>query len=367
MGSALCSRGNIVSSERGREKTRDVNNYSRSKYSDSESESETDCARSDLGNAQSTDKMANIGNKQIQLRCKTPTGQHYLTGVTLNTTVGRLKQMISDLANIPKDSIKIRQGYPPKVINTTDDSAEIETLPFRSGDTLIVEEEKGSQILKQQRVDRALQSQLLSGIKGMLIRKVVPANNSCLFTSVNTVMTDGVVDTTCAKVMRHLIADIVRGDTEYYNAGFLGKRNENYCRWILDDQSWGGGIELSILSRYYQVEIDVVDTQTGRIDRFGEDKNYLERVLLIYDGVHYDALILEPTDPSRPIETKFPTSDEMVLAQAMELAAEAKASRQFTDVANFSLRCLICQVGLTGTEEAQCHAKKTGHVNFGEY
>ena len=41
-------------------------------------------------------------------------------------------------------------------------------------------------------------------------------------------------------------------------------------------------------------------------------------------------------------------------------------ARQYTDVANFSLRCLVCGTALTGHTDAQAHAKKTGHVNFGE-
>ena len=31
-----------------------------------------------------------------------------------------------------------------------------------------------------------------------------------------------------------------------------------------------GAIELSIFSEYYQIELDVVDVQSQRIDRFGE-------------------------------------------------------------------------------------------------
>jgi len=55
------------------------------------------------------------------------------------------------------------------------------------------------------------------------------------------------------------------------------------------------------------------------------------------------------------------------MAQALELAAEAKSVRQFTDVEGFSLRCLACQAPLRGQREAQNHAKQTGHINFGEY
>ena len=109
-----------------------------------------------------------------------------------------------------------------------------------------------------------------------------------------------------------------------------------------------------------------MDSQSCRIDRFGEDKFYKERIFVIYDGIHYDPLIMEPLEPSQLIQTVFPTSDAAVLGQAMEIASEAKASRQNTDVANFSIRCLVCQKLLSGQTEAQAHAKATGHINFGE-
>ncbi len=44
--------------------------------------------------------------------------------------------------------------------------------------------------------------------------------------------------------------DAVQGDPLTYNAGFLGREPEEYCKWITLPSSWGGGIELSILSRW---------------------------------------------------------------------------------------------------------------------
>ncbi len=71
---------------------------------------------------------------------------------------------------------------------------------------------------------------------------------------------------------------------------------------------------------------------------------------------------------SREAKTKtlFPTTDTSVLQQAEELAAEARASHQFTDVNHFTLKCMVCNVFLTGQTQAQQHAKETGHMNFPE-
>lgn len=302
----------------------------------------------------------------LNLRCKSKTGQHYLTGLTLTSSIGRLKDMIFEVTKIPRDCIKVRQGYPPKVIDLGSETSELSSLPFRSGDTLIVEEDRSLRKRQQEQIDTQIQSQINQS-NGMLMRKVVPADNSCLFTSVECVMNNGVVDLTVAPQMRELIAGVVMSDPTTYNEAFLGKSNSSYCKWIMNSESWGGAIEISILSLYYNIEIDVVDTQTGRIDRFGEDKNYSRRILVIYDGIHYDPLIMEPLIPGDDLQSIFSTEDQNVLAQAMEIANEAKASRQFTDVGKFTLRCLVCQKSLIGQREAQEHAKNTGHINFGEY
>lgn len=55
---------------------------------------------------------------------------------------------------------------------------------------------------------------------------------------------------------------------------------------------------MAILSRFYGLEMAVVDTLNAIINRFGEDKNYGQRVFLLFDGVHYDPLYLEQSDVS---------------------------------------------------------------------
>lgn len=54
-------------------------------------------------------------------------------------------------------------------------------------------------------------------------------------------------------------------------------------------------------------------------------------------------------------------------AGAAKLVAACHDARQFTDIANFALRCGVCQIGLKGEREAAEHAKATGHTRFTEY
>ena len=57
----------------------------------------------------------------------------------------------------------------------------------------------------------------------------------------------------------------------------------------------------------------------------------------------------------------------VIVKAATELVRRLHEAKQYTDTANFTLRCVVCQKGLRGEKEAQDHAKQTGHVNFTEY
>lgn len=104
---------------------------------------------------------------------------------------------------------------------------------------------------------------------------------------------NGKVDLDVGSYLREVIAQHVSNDKETFNEAFLGKPNAEYCEWIRKSESWGGAIEVSILSSYYGVEIDVVDITNALINRFGEDMRYGMRVFLLFDGIHYDPLYLE--------------------------------------------------------------------------
>ena len=307
-----------------------------------------------------------MSEEPLRLRLKTKNGQHLLNELTMASTLGELKALAASVSGIAAHHLRLLQGYPPKELDISGDGLAVSALNLRSGDALIVEQDPQVTAAMQQQASKRLLEGLQSQVgQGMLVREVVPADNSCLFTSIDYVMNNGVLNLKSADPMRQLIASVVASNPATYNEAFLGKPNADYCTWILHSGSWGGAIEISILSQYYKVEIAVVDTQTVRIDRFGENNCYPQRVMLLYDGIHYDPLHMEMLDTGALV-TKFSSRDAVTLSKALELASEAKSSRQFTDTANFTLRCLICNKALTGGPEAQAHAQQTGHQNFGE-
>ncbi|XP_075971327.1 yod1 deubiquitinase [Anticarsia gemmatalis] len=307
----------------------------------------------------------------LAFKVKSKNGQQILKDLTSDSTVGELKMFLSSISDVSIERVCVLCGYPPKPLDISNDNKKISDIGLKTGETLIVEEKavpSGANIPpepKPKPVENGIASHETIGPcrPGILMKKVVPSDNSCLFTSIGFVL-NGSVDTSVHTLMRQIIAMEVASDTETYNEAMLGKPNAEYCVWIQQPSSWGGAIEVAILSRFYGLEMAVVDTLNAIINRFGEDKNYGQRVFLLFDGVHYDPLYLEQSDGG--IQTIFAAEDMEIYREAEQLAHEAKSSRQFTDLNKFTLKCMVCDKFLTGQVEAQKHAKETKHTNFGE-
>jgi hypothetical protein len=102
------------------------------------------------------------------------------------------------------------------------------------------------------------------------------------------------------------------------------------------DDSWGGGIELAILTQEYEIEICVINTESGgRIDYFGEDRHFPYRVFLLYNNLHYDpgklfasreggpfsflVYLVTYVDQKELFQTKFHRNNENILSLAKDL------------------------------------------------
>ncbi|KAG6445799.1 hypothetical protein O3G_MSEX004106 [Manduca sexta] len=298
----------------------------------------------------------------LAFKVKSKNGQQVLKDLTSESTV-----------DVSVERVCVLCGFPPKALDISNDHKTLSEVGLKTGETLIVEEKASAPQPAPAAVTNPDPKPVENGVAshetigpcrpGILMKKVVPSDNSCLFTSIGFVL-NGNVDTSVHSLMRQIIAVEVAGDPETYNEAMLGKPNSEYCNWIQQPSSWGGAIEVAILSRFYGLEMDVVDTSNAIINRFGEDKNYGQRVFLLFDGVHYDPLYLEQSDGG--IQTIFPSEDMEVFLEAEQLAHEAKSSRQFTDLNKFTLKCMVCDKFLTGQVEAQKHAKETHHTSFGE-
>jgi ubiquitin thioesterase OTU1 len=187
----------------------------------------------------------------ITIRVRTKKGMFKMQNLTANSTLNDLKKAISDLSGIQYSLIKILKGYPPKILeNSLNDNTTLSSIYIKDGDLLTIEEYTSSNSSLQNNNNSTLSATTLTNfnkskeipilkdnknklelsLDGILLRKIVPANNSCLFTSVFYVIEDGKLDLDCQKFMRELIAQTVKSD-ETFNEGVLGKPKNEYCDW----------------------------------------------------------------------------------------------------------------------------------------
>ncbi|CAE7822797.1 OTU2 [Symbiodinium microadriaticum] len=286
----------------------------------------------------------------MDFRVKGPTSQSTLRGVPAEKPIETFLDEIATASGVPRPCVQLLAGFPPKALELPKDrSATVSSLGLRSGESLIVREVEPE------------------GARGIVVRRVIEADNSCLFNAVGYVREKLRGE---APALRKIVAERIAADPERYCEAFLAKPNADYCDWILQANNWGGAIELSVLAEHFQCEIAAYDICSMRRDLHGEGQGYKSRYMLIYDGIHYDALALaaDKGAPEAADFTVFEVGPEADLAdiKARTFVAEQNKQRQFTDTGNFTLRCCICQAGLKGEADARAHASSTGHQNFAE-
>ena len=172
---------------------------------------------------------------QYTIRVRTKKGLIRITNLTENSSIAELKSAISSQGDVDCSNIKVLKGYPPKAIDASNESSTLISNSIANGELLTVEEAKeGESSTKSstQSVPKSFETES-EDAKGVLTRKVVPANNSCLFTSVYYVMQNGELDLDCQESMRQFIAQTVKNDPITFNEGILGKLNNEYCKWIM--------------------------------------------------------------------------------------------------------------------------------------
>lgn len=220
---------------------------------------------------------------------------------------------------------------------------------------------------KQQELD-APELPLPSHAATLLLR-IMPDDNSCLFRAFNSAYFGAMDNMT---ELRSVIAQHIQAHPEEYPAVVLEKDPDDYCRWIQSENSWGGAIELDILSKHFDIEICSIDVQTLRVDRWNEGKP--KRCILVYSGIHYDVIALSASDPPYTTayappefdEKIFDAVDQAVLETAVELCRVLQRQHYYTDMGAFTVRCNVCGGSFKGEKGATEHAKKTGHYDFGE-
>lgn len=348
------------------------------------------------------------------LRLRHPGGVSTIQADLDSSTVQDLQQEIYAVSQILPSLQDLRSGYPPRSLTIVPELP-LSSLGLKQGEQIIVSQKSGAVVRAPSSPSNSkaaasssartfapasvtplsgssLRADFSSGASsassnatketsepdsvategGFLVHRVVPDDNSCLFSSVALVFEQ---DIRKAPQMRQIVADGIRNDMVTYSEAILGRPRDEYIQTILKPATWGGAIELTILAVHYATEICSVDVETGRIDRFeppsGNESG--NRCVLVYSGIHYDAATLSPIKDAPPDfhQTVFPIvsreNSDPILVAGTKLANILRQKKAFTNTATFDLKCEDCGQGLVGEKGATAHAKETGHVRFGEY
>jgi OTU-like cysteine protease len=91
--------------------------------------------------------------------------------------------------------------------------------------------------------------------KPTFVRRVIDADNTCLFNSVGYCLHGASVGRRAGPAMRQIIKDAVLAAPDVFSEAILGQPPQQYCEWILKSDKWGGEIEIFILSTHFKVEV----------------------------------------------------------------------------------------------------------------
>lgn len=329
----------------------------------------------------------------MRIRVRGPSGQSTLA-LEDSATVEELCGQIAEKTGLA--AFDVKYGYPdlkPLPLNAFQSTQKLSEIGINlNGEQLIVAQKEGVAQLSAPSVPESTPaalpskpapvSQPLHGKSaddppeiaspqhaGTFVLRVMPDDNSCLFRAVGAAVMD---DMDTMVELRSIVAGAIQANPAEFTTAILGKNPDEYCRWIQNEDSWGGAIELKILSEYFNIEICSIDVQTLHMFQFNEGAP--TRCVVVYSGIHYDVIALSPSAPPYTHANSFATDDTkifdsvdpIVLEKAKELCRVLQGKHYYTDTAGFRLRCNACGGTFTGEKGATKHAAETGHYDFGE-
>lgn len=242
-------------------------------------------------------------SKKMILRLRTGSNSE-TTNLELEDTteIGLLKFMIEATVAIPLSQLKVFGGYPLQSLDVLDETQPLSAV-FRNNDLLIVQKNEGKPSIIQGTTDGKYVPPAHE--KGIFVRRTVPGDNSCLFHACSYVLENK--SRTGGPGLRQKCAEVVLANPQKFTSAILGRRTEDYANWIMLPTSWGGYVELMILSFLFQTELVAIDCESQTLQRVGDNENYQTRGFLVYTGQHYDAMAI-----ADPIRVAFESSDQVL-------------------------------------------------------
>jgi len=294
---------------------------------------------------------------KFNLRVKVPSGQQ-LTLRDQDATISLLqfKELLASKCSIQPGAQRLSAGYPPQEVSKPETDP-INTI-FKNGDSIVLEEIKDPSAAPPASSDF-----IVSDKPGRVVKRAMADDNSCLFHAVSYCLEK---NSSNVATLRKIVADAVVADQLTYNEALLQKSPQAYATWIKQNNSWGGSVELQILSNHYKVQIMAYDVTRNRGNCFGEDQPFTQRMYLIYDGIHYDSLVWNPSNQQQQNQdvTLFSPTDLYMETGSVAFVAQEHKKGNFVDEYNYQLKCEQCGKMFKGNNEAVAHNKSTGHTAF---
>lgn len=282
-----------------------------------------------------------------------------------DSSVSDLLEAFGDVNNLKS----LRFGFPPQVVDIDEQGlkTKLDELGISSGEkvTLVLGSESTLKTVSQARKLRDDQISLEKIWPGMILQvHPVPDDNSCLFHAISYCVKR---DISTSQELREEVATQIANDPVEYSDAILGRPNREYTQWILKHTSWGGGIELAILSRVLKTCIMVLDMDACKFERFNDD-HFDAFIIVAFNGVHYDAMeaFNEKTGERVTVFSQRAQNSKQMLARAQEVAATLKRQGYSFNTARDRIRCNVCSAVFVGEREVARHAEKTNHVDFGQ-
>ncbi|EFY93641.1 OTU-like cysteine protease, putative [Metarhizium acridum CQMa 102] len=206
--------------------------------------------------------------------------------------------------------------------------------------------------------------------EGSLLLRVMPSDNSCLFTAFGGALLKQI----SAAKLRQMMAEYITEHPDVYNEAILGCSPVDYCRGIKDPDRYVY-TTLSPSSKCRAIRNKILSHPQGQhLMTFGEGKQ--DRCILVYSGIHYDRVAFSYSDsphnvaplPPEMDRSIWPTDDSEVLVKAKMLVEKLNANHYYTDADGLVLKCNEdgCEWIGNGQLAARKHAEVTGHTQLTE-
>ncbi|KAK8117817.1 ubiquitin thioesterase-like protein OTU1 [Apiospora kogelbergensis] len=305
----------------------------------------------------------------LTVRFRMPTGPGEVT-LEENATVGQLFEAIEKQTEGKVATIKY--GWPTASLTfAADAGTTVDSLKLQRERLTIVLSEKSEPESGRNPPNEHDPPTVRLPTGNDLVLRVMADDNSCMYTAMMPIIRNSAqergIDVSTAGALRQVIGQQILSQPEIYNAAVLEKAPGAYVDNLLNPQSWGGSIELNVLSELFDIEICIVSVSSGSVIYQGEGQHD-RRCAILWSGIHYDRVVetlfagaADTGDTEFDVCTWDCATSDHILKGALEMAAILKENNYAHDSNAAVYSCKQCGWVGQGEKELIKHCQATGH------